>query len=115
RRNLGAGSVLLCNFSPHPKESDIAKQEVFPPLMHELIRGIAGRESERRDPSPGTVASTTIPTPVGKVTAMDPEGRSVQATVDSSTGGVILEKPEVPGVYRIESDGREAALLAINP
>src|SRR5262249_12950685 len=33
-RTLGAGTVLMLNFSPAPADSDLARQEIFPPLLH---------------------------------------------------------------------------------
>jgi len=114
RRSLGAGSVLLCNFSPALADSDLARQEVFPPLLHELIKGLASKEGDRREFAPGGAASTTISPPKGPVTAAGPDGQARPVTVDRAGGGVVLERVDRAGLYTITADGREAALLAVN-
>lgn len=114
RRALGAGSVLLCNFSPAPADSDLARQEVFPPLLHELMKGMASKKDDRREFTPGGAASTTIPPPKGRVTASAPDGAPLPVTLDRAGGGVVLERAERAGLYRITADGQEVALLAVN-
>ena len=117
RRNLGAGSVLLCNFSPAPADSDLARQEVFPPLVHEFLKGLTAKEGERREFTPGGVASATLDAGQsrGKVTALGPNGEAEKVTVDRTGGGVIVERVNSPGFHTILADGQAAALLAVNP
>jgi hypothetical protein len=117
RRNLGAGSVLLCNFSPAPSDSDLARQEVFPPLLHEFVKGMTARDSVRREFTPGGPASTTIEAAKasGDVRALGPNGESESVTVDRVSGGVIVERVAQPGFHAILANGEEAALLAVNP
>lgn len=114
RRAIGAGGILLCNFSPSPADSDLARQEVFPPLLHELLKGMASKETERREFTPGGAASATIPPSKGAVTATGPDGQSVLITVDRAGGGVVIERAEKAGLYTITADGREAAVVAVN-
>jgi hypothetical protein len=117
RRNLGAGSILLCNFSPAPADSDLARQEVFPPLLHEFIKGMTAKEDARREFYPGGSAATTLDgTQVrGTVTAVGPESELEHVTVDRTGGGVIIERVETPGFHTVLADGQAAALLAVNP
>jgi hypothetical protein len=114
RRTMGAGSVLLCNFSPSPTDSDLARQEVFPPLLHEFLKGMVGKEGQRREFTPGGVASTTFPPTNGKVTAIGPKGQSVPITIDKEGGGVVLERVEKAGFYTIQVDEHEEAVIAVN-
>lgn len=114
RRAMGAGSILLCNFSPSPADSDLARQEVFPPLLHELLKGMASKEPERREFTPGIAASATIPPPKGAVTAAGPDGQSIPIMVDKAGGGVVIERAEKAGLYTITADGQEAAVIAVN-
>jgi len=117
RRNLGAGSVLLCNFSPAPADSDLARQEVFPPLLHEFVKGMTAKEGERREFTPGGTASATLaPTQAqGTVTAIGPNSEAERVTVDRTGGGVIVERVEEPGFHTILANGQLAAVLAVNP
>jgi hypothetical protein len=114
RRPLGAGSVLLCNFSPVPADSDLARQQVFPPLLHEFLKGMTRREGRQRAFFAGGAASATIPPTKGRVTVTTPEGESRPVTVDRTGGGVVLERVEKTGLYTVMADGQEAAVIAVN-
>ncbi len=117
RRNLGAGSVLLCNFSPAPADGDLARQEVFPPLLHELIKGMTAGEGERREFFAGESASATLEAAQakGRIIAIGPHSASERVTVDRTGSGVIVERAEEPGFYTLLADGQAAATLAVNP
>src|SRR5207344_2040192 len=114
RRGIGSGSVLLLNFSPSPRDSDLAKQEVFPPLLHELLKGMTTREEDRRAFAPGGPASATIAATKERVVVTGPGGVESRITVDRTGGGVVLERAKQAGVYTIESGGREAGMFAVN-
>ena len=60
RRNFGAGSILVCNFSTSPADSDLPRQEFFPPLLHEFLKGLTDKGGDRREFYPGGSASTTL-------------------------------------------------------
>ena len=64
------------------QQVDLIKQEVFPPLLHELLKGLASKAGERREFYPGGAASATIDPPRGQVSASGPDGRSRPITVD---------------------------------
>lgn len=116
RRNLGAGSVLLCNFSPSPNDSDLARQEVFPPLMHEFLKGMTARQGERRAFTPGGPASAPLDVvPSGPIQALDPKGEPEKGTVDRTSGGAILDRVELPGFHTVVADGQTLATIAVNP
>jgi hypothetical protein len=114
RRSLGTGNILLCNFSPSPADSDLVRQEVFPPLLHELLKGLASKEADKREFVPGGSASTTITPTKGKVTASGPDGREASVTVDRTGGAVVLDRTEKAGLYSIVADGKEVAVLPVN-
>jgi len=116
RRNLGAGSVLLCNFSPAPADSDLARQEVFPPLMHEFLKGMTAQQGERRAFTPGGPASAALDSvPSGPVQALGPNGEPEKVTVDRTSGGAILDRVETPGFHTIVAGGQTLATIAVNP
>lgn len=115
RRGIGSGSVLMLNFSPSPHDGDLPKQEVFPPLLHELLKGLTAREGERRDFAPGGPASAPIAPTKERVVITGPGGpESSGVTVDRTGGGVILDRAQRAGVYTIEAGGREAGMFAVN-
>ncbi len=117
RRNFGAGSLLLCNFSPAPADSDLARQEVFPPLIHEFLKGLTGKEGDRRDFTPGNSASTTLDAEQvrGTVTCLGPDSEPERVTVDKTSGGVIVERVGGIGFHALFTKGQPVATLAVNP
>lgn len=116
RRNIGAGSLLVCNFSPAPADSDLARQEVFPPLMHEFLKGLTTKEGERRESYVGSPASGVLDAPPapGRTVAVGPNGESEPVTVDRTGGGIIVEKTAAPGFHTVLSNGQPVAVLAVN-
>lgn len=56
RTRVGAGSFVLCNFSPHPLAGDLIKHEVFPPFLHELVKGARAEEAAPQDFLVGQIA-----------------------------------------------------------
>jgi hypothetical protein len=114
RRGIGSGNVLLLNFSPSPRDGDLARQEVFPPLLHELLKGLTVREADRRDSTPGAPASATIAPTREPIAVSGPAGAEARVTVDRTGGGVVLERARKAGVYTIEAGGREAGMFAVN-
>jgi hypothetical protein len=114
RRGIGTGSVLLLNFSPSPRDSDLAKQEVFPPLLHEMLKGLTTPEGDRRDFTPGGSASATITPTRERVVVTGPAGVEPGVTLDRAGGAVVLDRARQAGVYVIESGGRESGMFAVN-
>jgi hypothetical protein len=47
-RNFGKGRVLLFSFCPRPETTDLPKRKVFVPLIHQVVRYLAGVESSSR-------------------------------------------------------------------
>ena len=117
RRVVGAGNVLLCNFSPSPADSDFAKMPEFPLLVHELLNGLTGENRERRDFAPGGTASATLAASKlknGQVRATAPSGREATVTVDRAGGGVLIDRADEIGFYTVMIDGKEETVMAVN-
>jgi len=117
RRNFGAGSILLCNFSTAPADSDLPRQEVFPPLLHEFLKGLTDKGGDRRELFPGSSASTTLDADQvkGTVTCLDPNSAPERIVVDRPSGGVIVDHVDRLGFHTVLSNGKPAATLAVNP
>ena len=119
RAGEGSGNLLLLNMSPAPAWSDLARQEVFLPLMHEFLKGLSVRDATWHEFSPGGGASATIaPAPGGlpvHLTCAAPAGGTVAVTADPVTGSVVIEQTKRCGFYRLMSAGKPVATVAVNP
>lgn len=111
----GSGNLLLLNFSPAPSWSDLARQDVFVPLVHELLKGILLRDSGAREFNPGDTASATIAQTNQEVTCQDPDGRMVPTTLDRTTGSVVLDRVAKSGFFHVYSGAEMAASIPVNP
>ena len=117
RRAVGAGNVLLCNFSPSPSDSDFAKMPEFPLLVHELLNGLTGENRERRDFVPGGSAwvnNEAAQRESGQVRVQSPSGKEEAATVEKA-GGILIDRVEEIGFHSVTLNGNEAAVFAVNP
>jgi hypothetical protein len=117
RSGVGSGNLLLVNMSPSPEWSDLAKQEAFLPLLHELLKGLMLREGDVREFTAGGAASATIPpspsTKTAQIVCNGPQG-VVPVVTDQTTGSVVIEKAGKCGFYRLASNGVAAATVAVN-
>lgn len=118
RAGEGSGNLLLLNLSPAPAWSDLARQEAFLPLLHELVKGILVKDAGLREFAPGGAASATLPAggkEAPRVTGAGPGGGSVPVTFDPTTGSVIIESVKRSGFYHLAAGGKPAGTLAVNP
>ena len=117
RRNFGAGSILICNFSTSPADSDLPRQEFFPPLLHEFLKGLTDKGGDRREFFPGGSASTTLDAEQvrGSITCLDPNSELERVVVDKPSGGVIVERVDRLGFHAVLANGQPVTTLAVNP
>ncbi len=117
RSGVGSGSLLLVNMSPSPDWSDLARQEVFLPLMHEFLKGLLLKEADVRESIAGGAASTTIPPVPGgakpHVVCTGPQG-NVAVTVEPTTGAVVIDQAKRCGFYRLTAAGANVATVPVN-
>ncbi|MCW3096862.1 MAG: rane protein [Chthonomonadaceae bacterium] len=116
RRNFGAGSVLVCNFSTSPADSDLPRQEFFPPLLHEFLKGLTDKGGDRREFFPGGSASATLDADQvrGTITCLDPNSASERVMVDKPSGGVIVDHVDRLGFHTVLANGKPVASLSVN-
>ena len=115
RTGEGSGNLLLLNMSPAPSWSDLARQPVFLPLMHEFLKGILLKDAAQREVSPGGSVSTTIVPTNAKLTCMGPDNKPIAATLDKTTGSVIVDDAKLAGFYRLWAGPDAVATMAVNP
>jgi hypothetical protein len=115
RTGEGSGNLLLLNMSPAPGWSDLARQDVFVPLVHEFLKGILLKDSGQREAYPGGPASTTISQTNAAVVCQDPSGKTLSVTLDRTTGSVVIDRVAGSGFYRLYAAGDQMASLAVNP
>jgi hypothetical protein len=111
----GSGNLLLLNMSPAPSWSDLARQQIFLPLMHEFLKGILAKDSGALEAFPGGTASTTIEPTSATLTCVDPLGQVVPVTMDKTTGSIVIDPARRAGIYHLTAGAQEVAALAVNP
>lgn len=115
RTGEGSGNLLLLNMSPAPGWSDLARQDIFVPLVHEFLNGILLRDSGQREAMPGGPAATTIVPTKLTVVCRDPNGKNLPVALDKTTGSVVVERVAKSGFYRIYAGNEQVAALPVNP
>ncbi|MGV3616812.1 MAG: BatA domain-containing protein [Fimbriimonas sp.] len=115
RTGEGSGNLLLLNMSPAPGWSDLARQDIFVPLLHEFLNGILLRDSGQREATPGGPASTTILPTKLTVVCQDPNGRSLPVALDKTTGSVVVERVGQSGFYHLYAGTDQVASIPVNP
>lgn len=115
RTGEGSGNLLLLNMSPAPGWSDLARQDIFVPLVHEFLNGILLRDSGQREATPGGPASTTIVPTKLAVVCRDPNGKNLPVALDKTTGSLVVERVTQSGFYRIYAGSEQVAALPVNP
>jgi hypothetical protein len=97
-RGFGKGRVLLFTFCPRPEATDLPKRKVFVPLIHQVVRYLAGMESATKRNvlvgEPIVFAEAGIPPEATvKLEGPGPSKEPVQLPASEST------TPEVVGIY----------------
>lgn len=123
RSRVGSGSFVLCNFSPQPECSDLVKHEVFPPLLHELVKGTLSDEAAAQEFQVGHAASLALEDVPGTpaLTFTNPRGDRVDARAQriGQSLSLLVQDTAEPGFYRVKAaggtaDAGRAAALAVN-
>jgi len=115
---VGAGSLLLCNFSCSLEHSDMARNTLFVPLVHEIIKGLRPSTGRRNAFLVGEPCYTTIQAVADTDTLAfkDPAGESVEGSMDKGQGGTAVFFPRTAacGFYRVEVSNKVAGSVAVN-
>lgn len=108
----GAGRLVLANFSPSPRSTDLAKRGVFVPLIHSLVDALRPTSTMRRDLHAGEAHTLPRPADAGRYTVIDPS--SSPLPVQHIDAMLQLPRLERAGFYTIRRDDEPVDLLAVN-
>jgi hypothetical protein len=115
---IGAGQLLVANFSPAPDASDLARRTLYLPLLHELLRSLRASAPAAEGCGIGAPCSTLLHGigPQEALTCLDPDGKRVQASfaLRGSEALVALPAATRAGLQRIESGGKLRGCVAVN-
>jgi hypothetical protein len=118
RQSLGAGAVLLCNFSTAPARSDLAKRPLFIPLIHKMIAEMRPKGSGPREFTVGSSCSTTVrlESEDSGLEFLNPADEKIDASIEVSAleAMVICPRAEAVGFYRVMEADRRAGSIAVN-
>jgi len=115
---VGAGTLLVCNLSPDPQWSDVAKHAVFPGLLHEMARFLRPKVSGAPPTCVGMSAAVhwrANETPEG-IEISGTSGEPIRAAIrrNGPTATVTLPPADAPGFLRIRAGRRLIASVAVN-
>ena len=115
---LGSGVLLLCNFSPAPDHSDLARRTLFLPLVHEMIRGLKPGHSAQERVAVGQPCAAFVPgwrqdQPI-RFTAPDGSYQSASFDVRHEETAVLFPDTAKRGFYRVWVGDRRVASAAVN-
>lgn len=115
---VGGGMLLLCNFSCSLNGSDLARNTLFVPLVHEIIKGLRPSAGRRNAFLVGEPCYTTIE-PVAEADSIvfkKPSGEAVEGNLDKGQGGtaVFFQKTSACGFYRVYAGDKVAGSVAVN-
>jgi hypothetical protein len=121
-QRVGAGAVVLANFSPARTHTDLARQNMFPPLLHEMVKGLRLPPLEAQETHPGEALSVRVEleegTPEGEdaITVKDPKGNQVSALLDrrETAASVTVSAVENVGFYSVLLNDRPVEMAAVN-
>lgn len=115
---VGLGTLLICNVSPDPEWSDIARHAAFPGLVHQIATYLRPQMHAAAPAYAGTAPThrwTTDET-YSTLQVADPAGRPIAALVhrDGRTVSVTLSRTPQPGFYHVRAGGRVVESIAVN-
>lgn len=97
-------------------QSDITKRAIFVPLMHRLFHYLAKKQEVPEGVLVGEKFKMETPEPLRSITCVTPEGeniRTIPKLLKDETV-IVFSETHVPGIYKIEADGKLLALFPVN-
>jgi hypothetical protein len=117
-QSVGAGQLMLANFSPRPGASDLATRNLFVPLLHEWVRGLRPRQQSAHTFVVGAPCSTTVRGAglASSATVQTPSGAHlpVALSMRQEEAAVLLGPVAEAGLYRIFNGAVAVGAVAVN-
>ncbi len=119
-QNVGAGKLVLCNFSPSLRHSDLGKYGGFVALMQCMFKYLQPTDRLYGGAIAGQpfTCSVTIPGAPGalRLTVIGPDERPCQADVTAEADRVMVNvrRPKLPGFYTISRNDQPVAYVSVN-
>ena len=118
KATLGAGAMLLCNFSAARVASDLAQKPAFIPLVHEMVKSIRPREGAAAKAVVGYPASGAVHLAANTTSLLflSPTGKNMSATTErrGETMAVILPATQEFGFYRVNEGSNHVGSIPVN-
>ncbi len=116
--SAGSGRLLVCNLSPDPAWTDLARHTVFPGLVHQIV-SLLQPVRWARPPcfvGAGAAARWPLTNVADDVEIREPGGRPVRiaARRDGPTATADLPPAAGPGFYRVRAGDRLLKSVAVN-
>lgn len=113
-RGFGRGTIVLCNFTPSPLDSNLRTMPMFVSLVHEIVKNATAAEESGREIYPGGVALLPVSNAVSDVHAIGPDGRPRGVALDRKAGSLLIEGLDRVGLYTVHSGERLIGSVAVN-
>lgn len=115
---VGLGTLLLCNFSVSELSSNLARQQLFPGWIHDILANLAPAGGEEIDYQVGDLVHTDAwASEIQGRAVIAPDGREVSARADMRGERIFLNfQADQPGIYQVPGRGERTLLaFAVNP
>lgn len=115
---VGLGTLLLCNFSISELSSNLARQQLFPGWIHDILANLAPAGATELDYLAGDQVNTDAwANEVLGRAIIGPDGKEVKTKTDMRGQRAFLNfQAEQPGVYQLPGRGqRILRSFAVNP
>ncbi len=118
KATLGAGAMLLCNFSAARAASDLAQKPTFIPLVHEMVKSMRPSEGAAAKAFVGYPASGAVhlAANASSFLFLSPSGKNVNATTErrGESMAVILPATQEFGFYRVNDGSLHVGSIPVN-
>jgi hypothetical protein len=115
---VGVGTLVVCNLSPDPQWSDLAKHAVFPGLVQQFVSFLRPRHWAAPASYVGVPVTRrwVMSEALKDVEITDPGGEPIRAPIhrEGSAAAVALPPATAPGFVRIRAGGKLVESVAIN-
>ena len=115
---VGLGTLLLCNFSVSELSSNLARQQLFPGWIHDILANLSPAGANELDYLAGDQINTDAwANEVLGRAVIAPDGKETSAKTDIRGERVFINfEADQPGIYRIPGRGqRSVRAFAVNP